>query len=469
MAKAQSAVEYLTTYGWAILIIGIITTILYLYSTTPTTIVPTTCVFVSGTYCNAMVVGSNSTTHATTVALFLTNSQPYPIAKPYLFAQLNGANTTQAKCSPDYVIQAGSMVCVLNLPVKTSFGQFLAGRLYLNATYCGLNVSYSRANLCSGAPRETYTGKFTSHVEPLIGTNTTITLTARNSTQLANNAKDPLIATVKLLGYPVHGATVNFTANVPGYAISPNYTTTNTTGQALSYISGTKTGNVLVTAAYAGISANTTIQFVPAFSIRFNVNWPYCSSAGQIITIDGVPYTCSQLSSSTLAWGSGTTHSCSINNPVTVNSLIRGVCSITSGSVGSVCTASANTTIAINCTTQYFLTMAASPSSAGSVLPASSWYNQSMVVGISQSANSGFQFNGWTGNGTVSYAGASSSASVTMNSPITETSSYVTNVVFTESGLPGGTQWSVTLNGNTIQSTGTTITYYGLVPGSYPW
>ncbi|MDE1810834.1 MAG: hypothetical protein KGH66_02235 [Candidatus Micrarchaeota archaeon] len=467
--KAQSAMEYLTTYGWALLIVGIVTAILYLYSTTPTTIVPTTCVFVTGAYCNAIVVGANSITHATTVALFLTNSQPYPIATPYLYAQLNGANTTQAKCSPNYVVQAGSMICVLNLPIKSSLGQFLAGRLYLNVTYCGINPNYTQSNLCSGAPRETYAGKFTSHIEPLINTNTTITLTASNSTQAANNARDPLVATVKLLGYPLSGATVNFTANVLGYTISPNYTTTNTTGKALSYISGSKSGNVLVTASYAGLETNTLIQFVPAYNVKFDINWPYCSQAGQIITIDGISYTCSQLSSSTLSWGSGTTHSCVINNPVTVNSLVRGQCSITSGSVGSVCTANSNTTITINCTTQYLLTMSASPSSGGSVSPTTNWYNAAAVVPISQSANSGFQFNGWTGTGTVSYTGASSSASITMNSPISEISSYVTNVVFTESGLPGGTQWSVTLNGNTIQSTGTSITYYNLAPGSYPW
>ncbi|MDE1833212.1 MAG: hypothetical protein KGH58_02215 [Candidatus Micrarchaeota archaeon] len=460
--------EYLTTYGWAILIMAVVTAILYLYSTTPSTVVPTSCVFISGVYCNAMVIGTNTITHATTVALFLTNSQPYPLASPSIYAQLNGANTTQASCSPNYVIQAGSMVCVLNLPTKTSLGQFLAGKLYLEATYCGINTNYSRSNLCSGAPKETYSGSFTSHVEPLINTNTTITLTAQNSTQLANNAKDPLIATVKLLGYPLSGATVNFTANVPGYSISPNYTTTNSTGKALSYIWGTTAGNVLVTATYAGVSANTTIHFAPAFNVKFNINFPYCSSAGQIITIDGVSYTCSQLSSSTFSWSSGSVHSCNLNNPLTVNSLVRGQCSMTSGTPGS-CTASSNTTININCTSQYFLTMSASPSSAGSVSPTSNWYNQSSVVGINQVTNSGFMFNGWTGTGTVSYTGASSSASVTMNSPVSETSSYVTNVVFTESGLPGGTSWSVTLNGNTLSSTGSSIIFGNLVPGSYPW
>jgi len=459
--------EYLTTYGWAILIVGIITSLLYLYATTPSTIVPASCIFVTGVHCNAMVIGVNPTTHATTVALFLTNSQPYPLANPYLFVQLNGANSTGIACSPNYALAAGSMVCVLPLSTQTSLGQFLAGKLYLNATYCGLNPNYSGSNLCAGAQRETYAGDFSSHVEPLIGTNTMITLTVQNITQAANNAGDPLIATVKLLGYPLRGATVNFTANVLGYTISPNYTTTNTTGKALSYISGNKAGNVLVTASYAGLNAITVVQFIPAFNVRFNINFPYCASAGQIITIDGIGYTCPQLSSQTFTWASNTVHSCDINNPVIVNSLIRGQCSIVSGGTGSVCTAGSNTTITINCTSQYYLTMAAN--TGGSVLPTNNWYNSNTVVPISQSANSGFQFNGWTGTGTVSYTGASSSASVTMDSPVSETSTYVTNVVFTESGLAGGTSWSVTLNGNILSSTGASITFNNLVPASYSW
>jgi len=466
MAKAQSAMEYLATYGWAILIIAVVSALLYLYSSTPSTIVPTKCVFVSGVYCKAMVLGTNTVTHATTIALFLTNSQPYPLANPYLFAQLNGANTTGVACTPKYVSQSGSIVCVLGLPSKTSLGQFLSGKLYLNATYCGLQANYSQANMCSGAPRETYAGSFNSHIEPLIDTNTVITLTVANATQPANGALDLLTATVKLLGYPLSGASVNFTANVPGYTISPNLTTTNTTGIALSHISGTTSGSVLVTASYAGLVSNVVVQFVPTVNVKFNVNFPYCASAGQIITIDGIAYTCSQITSTTFPWLPNSPHQCDLTNPVVVNSLIRAQCTISTGS-GSVCEAATNTTFTINCTTQYLLTMTAG--TGGSVLPATNWYNTNTVVPISQSANSGFLFTGWTGTGTVSYTGASSSASVTMNSPVSETSAYTTNVVFTESGLPGGTSWAVTFNGVTLPSTGTTIMFNNLAPASYSW
>jgi len=52
--EGQSAMEYMTTYGWAILIIAVIASILYLYTSAPTQLVSNTCNFVNGAYCNDM-------------------------------------------------------------------------------------------------------------------------------------------------------------------------------------------------------------------------------------------------------------------------------------------------------------------------------------------------------------------------------------------------------------------------------
>jgi len=63
----------------------------------------------------------------------------------------------------------------------------------------------------------------------------------------------------------------------------------------------------------------------------------------------------------------------------------------------------------------------------GSVSPASGWNNSDAVVGINATASAGCAFSGWAGSGTGSYSGSNSSASVTMDGPITETASFVTN------------------------------------------
>lgn len=67
-------------------------------------------------------------------------------------------------------------------------------------------------------------------------------------------------------------------------------------------------------------------------------------------------------------------------------------------------------------------------------------------------------------SGTVSVAGAAAGVSATFTAIVPTYSVY-----FTESNLPGGTMWSVTLNGNTESSTSATIIFSGLAAGAYPY
>ncbi|MGC8647724.1 MAG: Ig-like domain-containing protein, partial [Candidatus Micrarchaeia archaeon] len=257
----QSAMEYLVTYGWAILLIAIVMVLLYLYVIVPKVVVPSSCTFISGAYCNDMVLGTNTTSHTTKIALFLTNTQPYPIANPVLYVKINNV-TSNAACSPNFVLPGGSILCDVPVSIYASLGSFEVGSLYLNATYCGLAPNYTINHICSNAPRQVYTGSFNAHAQPLISTTSSISLIPKNTTNPANNAKDPLYATVKLLGYPLKSATVNFTENNTSYSLSPNLTTTNTQGIALSYIWGTKVGKVRVNATFSGLSpASVTITF----------------------------------------------------------------------------------------------------------------------------------------------------------------------------------------------------------------
>ena len=71
---------------------------------------------------------------------------------------------------------------------------------------------------------------------------------------------------------------------------------------------------------------------------------------------------------------------------------------------------------------QYYLTMVAS--GPGTVKPASGWKNAGQSYAISATHNAGHVFTSWAGTGTGSFTGTSKSATVTMNSPITETATF---------------------------------------------
>ena len=75
---------------------------------------------------------------------------------------------------------------------------------------------------------------------------------------------------------------------------------------------------------------------------------------------------------------------------------------------------------------QYYLTMS---TNYGTVSPGSGWHDSGSVVGISATAPSTvdgerYVWLGWTGTGTISYTGMDNSASITMNSPITQTAAW---------------------------------------------
>ncbi len=161
------------------------------------------------------------------------------------------------------------------------------------------------------------------------------------------------------------------------------------------------------------------------------------------VTVDSTPLTTPVVES----WNPGDTHAL-----VAAPTVSCGTgCQYTfqnwsSASIGTVTTASFTYTVPASPETvtatyqqQYQLTMALTPSGAGTTDPAAgtSWENFGASVPISVAQNSGFMFTSWTGAGSGSYTGTSSSSSVTMNAAITETANF--DVAITVTSSPAGT------------------------------
>ena len=84
--------------------------------------------------------------------------------------------------------------------------------------------------------------------------------------------------------------------------------------------------------------------------------------------------------------------------------------------------------------------------------------------------NGGYSFTVGTITG---YSSSPSSGSITVNGANVNQAITFTaipySVTFTESGLPSGTSWSATFNGNTQSSTTTTITFSNIIHGTYSY
>ncbi|AWR96162.1 PQQ-binding-like beta-propeller repeat protein [Acidianus sulfidivorans JP7] len=123
----------------------------------------------------------------------------------------------------------------------------------------------------------------------------------------------------------------------------------------------------------------------------------------------------------------------------------REVVSQSSGSI----TLTSNSTVQITYLTQYYLLV--NSTYGGTVSPSSGWYNAGSEVQLCASAYFGYQFIKWIGSGIGSYSGKENNVTITINGPINETAIFLPVYVltFSESGLPSGTTWSVTVNGTT--------------------
>lgn|GEM_PF-861471 len=432
---AQSAIEYITTYSWAIVIICIVAAGLYIFISSPTQVPSNTCSFASGVSCQDVVImagGGSAEANATTVAFIFTNAQDAPIKNPVAYVQFNNKNVS-AQCTPNFVLAGGSIVCTAGLPEKLAVGSLLSGSTYLNVTYCGLSTHVHNSNNCTGGLYQTYSGSFVGHLQPFSSLQESISLTAQNYTQNANNNPDQLTASVMLFGIPLKGATVNFTSNNINFVINPRLALTNNQSDAISSIYGSTNTNVYVVASYGQLTSNVVISFVGnPIAITFVANnFTDCSTAASTASIDNVPYTCSQLSGKQFSFTKGSKHTYSftgfispaIGTRVAFNNLtIQGIPYRT---LSGTFVASQNTTIPFNYYTQYLLIESANPNVGGAAVPGGSEYlNASSSVTISETANSAWTFNGWTGSGTGSYTGNQPSAVVIMNGPLTETAQY---------------------------------------------
>ncbi|MGC9209490.1 MAG: right-handed parallel beta-helix repeat-containing protein [Nitrososphaeria archaeon] len=256
---------------------------------------------------------------------------------------------------------------------------------------------------------------------------------------------------------------------------SVNISATAKSGYEFYRWAGTGSGSYTGSGNPATVVMNSPITENATFLVGLNVSVSGITSGAQgtVVTINGVPYTYSQLPVTVYVLpGSNVTYS--FAQQVYGGSGVRFVWVRSSGPSaaisGSFVMASEPSELRGVYQAQYYLTMIVTPSGAGNVSPSSGWYNAGTEVTISATPASGYEFLYWSGAGNGSYSGRNASAVLTLYSPITENATFVrlVQVTFTESGLPPGTQWSVTLDGVTKSTTNSTITFL-VPPGSYTY
>ncbi len=164
MSKAQSAVEFLITYGWALILLIIVLSLLYFFLQIPQKTTAPTCQFQQALLCTDLNLGTYVSTGGTVLTFYMNNQQTYPLSNPRATASYSN-NNYSGSCYPTYVPAGGRFMCQVSLGITSKLGQFLGGSIYIAANNCGLSSGFLATGNCTGAPVETFMGEYSGHTE----------------------------------------------------------------------------------------------------------------------------------------------------------------------------------------------------------------------------------------------------------------------------------------------------------------
>jgi uncharacterized repeat protein (TIGR01451 family) len=165
--------------------------------------------------------------------------------------------------------------------------------------------------------------------------------------------------------------------------------------------------------------------------------------AGLQIVVDGITLTAPHA----FTWAEGSPHTISALSPQLSGGTRYWFAgwSDGGGQTHTIVTPATSGDYSASFTVQHYLTMLASV--GGSVDPLSGYYNGGQSITIQPVPEAGWSFRGWTGSGSGSYSGPSSTAVITMNGPITERARFaaLSKVGYYRSGA-----WLMDGNGNGV-------------------
>jgi hypothetical protein len=235
----------------------------------------------------------------------------------------------------------------------------------------------------------------------------TVTASATATTYMANFQTQYLLTTVAGTGGTISPATGYFNANA-----TVQTTAAANTGYQFTGFSGALTGTTNPQSVTMTGPLTVTANFGPVVYTQFQTTPP-----GLTYSVDGTSYTGQQ----TFAWLAGSTHSLSTAALQTPSAGTQEVFQMwTDGGTAThtFTTPSTPRTFWANFQTQYLLTTQAG--TGGTVSPSTGYVNANAAVPITATANSGYQFSGFSG----AITGTANPQTLTLTGPLTVTASF---------------------------------------------
>src|SRR5574340_1101284 len=148
--RLQSSLEFLTTYSFLFLIIGVILSFLFFFASAPKSSIPSQCTAFSGPSCNLASYYVNLSQRYSVVSFSFTNPGPVPINVLNITVLVNTANSFASGCIPNVVYPGGTFTCIAAMARTPSIGSQINGYYSYNALYCNSGIGNLQNNCTSG-------------------------------------------------------------------------------------------------------------------------------------------------------------------------------------------------------------------------------------------------------------------------------------------------------------------------------
>ncbi len=179
--RLQSAIEFLTTYGFMITILTILLIIIIYVATPASSVFPSQCSAYGGFVCAQAAYYANTVSNNANVVIFLSNSGSSPTNILSANVIINGQTIT-GQCNPTFLVPGSNTVCIAIESPAAALGSQINGQFSIAAQSCNSGISRFSQQSCSFIQAK-YAGSFLVYVGPSSSsTSSTSTSTTSTST-----------------------------------------------------------------------------------------------------------------------------------------------------------------------------------------------------------------------------------------------------------------------------------------------
>lgn len=422
--KLQSALEFLSTYAFMLVLVAFIIIIIFYLAFPVQSTVPSQCNILGGLQCSFALYHPNTGANTANMIFYITNSGSAPIN--VISANVIISNKTfTGTCTTSLLNPGSASVCYSTVSPSSSIGSQVKGYISISADICNSGVSQFGNSVfqaqCSYIP-VSYTGEFFTY-SSYITANTIATTSIY--THLSSATLTPAAPAID------SGQSITLAANPSGGEAPYTYT-----WYAQSGCSGTPTG-----------SSSASSSFSPSATTTYSVNvvdslGAYSCSSGDTVAVNPALSVSISPSSETVSSGSAVSFTGTVSGGTSTYSYqwysesgsVSNACSTGTAISGAI--SSSYTTPALSSTTSYCLAVtdsAYSPSSATSATSAIT------ILTVCTNLASG------TCNGDIVYA-----SSTSLTGTVT-----ATNMIYVESGVTLTTEGYSLIAGSLVTNQGT--------------